>query len=156
MLARKFSNKRRHRKYRLRFKIRGTAERPRLSVFRSARHVYAQIIDDDSGRTIAAASTVEKDLVDFSGNKREAAAKVGELVASRALDAGVRKLVFDRGGFLYHGRVAAVSKSAHALGLLTKTGYEGAWPKPVEAAEDETTDAAAETTAADADTQSKE
>jgi large subunit ribosomal protein L18 len=157
MLARKFTNKRRHRKYRLRFKLRGTAARPRLSVFRSARHIYAQIIDDDTGSTLASASTIEKVMADFSGDKSEAAAKIGELVAHRALDAGVRSLVFDRGGFLYHGRVAQVSKAAHELGLLTKVGYEGAWPKPIEAATEETTnDASAEAPATDAATEIQE
>ena len=156
MLARKFTNKRRHRKYRLRFKIRGTAGRPRLSVFRSARHIYAQIIDDDTGTTLASASTVEKAMVDFSGDKSEEAAKIGELIAHRALDAGLRTLVFDRGGFLYHGRVAQVSKVAHKLGLLTKTGYEGAWPKPAEAAAEETTNDASEAPAAEAATEIQE
>ena len=157
MLARKFSNRRLHRKYRLRHKIRGTADRPRLSVFRSARHVYAQVIDDASGRTLAAASTLDKAMSDFSGNKREAAAKVGELVAQRALDAGVRKLVFDRGGYLYHGRVAEVSKSAHSLGLLSKAGYTAQWPPAAEpAAEENTESAAPEAEEAQADTESKE
>ncbi|GEM_PF-33383 len=140
MLARKFSNKRRHRKYRLRFKIRGTADRPRLSVFRSARHMYAQVIDDDSGKTLAAASTLDKSFAAFSGDKTEAAKKVGELVVARALDAGVRKMVFDRNGFIYHGRIAAVSKFAHSKGLLTKTGFNGTWPEP--AAEEPAAEAA--------------
>lgn len=157
MLPRKFNNKRKHRQYRLRFKVRGTADRPRLSIFRSARHMYAQVIDDDSGRTLAAASTIEKEMRDFSGKKRDAAAKVGEMVAHRALEAGVRKLVFDRNGFNYHGRVAAVSKAAHELGLLTKAGYAGEWP-PV--AEEPVAEApAAEepvAEAAPADTESKE
>lgn len=143
MLPQKFSNKRRHRKYRLRFTLRGTADRPRLSVFRSAKHIYAQVIDDDSGKTLAAASTMEKALAGAEGDKTAIAAKVGEAIVQRALDAGVRRMVFDRNGFIYHGRVAAVSKAAHAKGLLTKTGFTGTWPEPTEqAADDEQADAA--------------
>ena len=123
MLAPQFRNKREHRKYRLRFKIRGTAERPRLSVFRSSKHVYAQVIDDESGSTLASASTLEPDFKGFEGSKTDAATKVGQLVADRAVAAGVTKLVFDRNGYPYHGRVAAVSKAAHERGLLTKAGY---------------------------------
>ena len=153
MLPPKFTNKRRHRKYRLRFKIRGTAERPRLSVFRSARHMYAQVIDDDSGRTLASASTLDKELAEFSGNKRDAAAKVGELIAHRALDAGLRRLVFDRGGFLYHGRIAAVSQEAHKLGLLGKEGFQGQWPPAAEETKDATAEAAPAAPAADTEIQ---
>jgi len=150
MLPRKFTSKRRHRSYRLRFKIRGTAERPRLSIFRSSRHLYAQVIDDDSGKTLAAASTLDKDIVGFEGDKSARAKKVGELVVSRALDAGVRKLVFDRNGFIYHGRVAAVSKAAHAKGLLSKAGFTGTWP---EAAPEPAADDADETAGDTAETQ---
>lgn len=123
MLAPQFRNKREHRKYRLRFKIRGTADRPRLSVFRSSKHIYAQVIDDDSGLTLAAASTLEPDFRGFAGSKTDAATKVGHLVADRAVAAGVTKLVFDRNGYPYHGRVAAVSKAAHERGLLSKGGF---------------------------------
>jgi large subunit ribosomal protein L18 len=106
---------RRHR--RVRKKVRGTAERPRLAVFRSNRHITAQVIDDLAGRTIAAASTVEADLrVNASGN-RGAATTVGRLVAERAKAAGVEKVTFDRGGFLFHGRVAAVAEAAREAGL---------------------------------------
>ena len=150
MLPPKFKDRRSHRKYRLRFKIRGTTDRPRLSVFRSARHTYAQVIDDSTGTTLASASTMEKDLSDFSGDKTAAAAKIGELVAHRALDAGVRKLVFDRGGFIFHGRVAAVSKASHDLGLLTKAGFSGEWPRPAENNDDAADHAAA------ADTENQE
>ncbi len=122
MYARRYISKRHHRKYRLRFKIRGTADRPRLSVFRSARHIYAQVIDDDTGRTLVSASTRDPALVDFEGNKVAAARKVGDLVVKRALTAGVTKLVFDRNGFLYTGRVAALSKAAHKSGLLSRAG----------------------------------
>jgi large subunit ribosomal protein L18 len=107
---------RRH--HRVRKKVSGSAERPRLAVFRSNRHIIAQVIDDRSGRTLAAASTVEKDLRDAgsTGNK-SAAASVGRLVAERAKAAGVDKVTFDRGGFLYHGRVAAVADAAREAGL---------------------------------------
>jgi large subunit ribosomal protein L18 len=105
---------RRH--HRVRKHVRGTAERPRLAVFRSNRHISAQVIDDRAGTTLAAASTLEADLRDGSSN-RDAAAKVGKLVAERAKDAGVERVVFDRGGFLYHGRVAAVAEAAREAGL---------------------------------------
>jgi large subunit ribosomal protein L18 len=105
---------RRH--HRVRKHVRGTAERPRLAVFRSNRHISAQVIDDRAGTTLAAASTLEADLHDGSSN-RDAAARVGKLVAERAKDAGVERVVFDRGGFLYHGRVAAVAEAAREAGL---------------------------------------
>jgi large subunit ribosomal protein L18 len=101
---------------RVRKHVRGTAERPRLAVFRSNKHITAQVIDDRTGRTLAAASTLEADLRAGSSNK-DAAAKVGERVATRARDAGIEKVVFDRGGFLYHGRVAAVADAARSAGL---------------------------------------
>jgi large subunit ribosomal protein L18 len=103
---------------RVRKKINGTASRPRLSVFRSNRHIVAQVIDDTSGRTLASASSLEADIrgAGATGNV-DAATKVGRLVAERAKAAGVDKVVFDRGGFLYHGRVAAVAEAARAAGL---------------------------------------
>ncbi|HEX6570163.1 MAG TPA: 50S ribosomal protein L18 [Acidimicrobiales bacterium] len=101
---------------RVRKHVRGTAERPRLAVYRSNRHISAQVIDDRAGVTLAAASTHEADLRDGSSN-RDAAAQVGRLVAERAKDAGVERVVFDRGGFLYHGRVAAVAEAAREAGL---------------------------------------
>jgi large subunit ribosomal protein L18 len=101
---------------RVRKHVRGSADRPRLAVFRSNRHISAQVIDDRAGTTLAAASTHEADLRDGSSNK-DAAAKVGKLVAERAKDAGVERVVFDRGGFLYHGRVAAVAEAAREAGL---------------------------------------
>ncbi|MGE3621103.1 MAG: 50S ribosomal protein L18 [Acidimicrobiia bacterium] len=106
---------RRHR--RVRKHVRGTAERPRLAVFRSNKHISAQVIDDLSGRTIAAASSTEADLRAGATGNRESAATVGRLVAERAAAAGVTAVVFDRGGFLYHGRVAAVADAARAAGL---------------------------------------
>jgi large subunit ribosomal protein L18 len=107
--------RRRHR--RVRKRVRGTAERPRLAVFRSNRHVVAQVIDDATGRTLAAASTVEPDLRSGATGNRTAAAEVGKRVAERAKAAGVSRVVFDRGGFLYHGRVAAVADAARDAGL---------------------------------------
>ena len=107
---------RRH--YRVRKKVAGTADRPRLAVFRSNKHITAQVIDDRSGRTVAAASTVEKELRGSGGTGNKAAATtVGRVVAERAKAAGVTSVVFDRGGFLYHGRVAAVADAAREAGL---------------------------------------
>ncbi len=107
---------RRH--FRVRKKVAGSAERPRLAVFRSNKHISAQVIDDRSGRTLASASTVEKALRDAGGTgNKAAAASVGRLVAERARAAGVTAVVFDRGGFQYHGRVAAVAEAAREAGL---------------------------------------
>ena len=107
---------RRH--HRVRKKVTGTADRPRLAVFRSNKHISAQVIDDGSGRTLAAASSVEKDLKSAGGTGNiDAAKRVGALVAQRANAAGVSQVVFDRGGFLYHGRIAAVAEAARAGGL---------------------------------------
>ena len=111
--------KRIKRKERVRKKIRGTPERPRLSVFRSARHIYAQIIEDVNGRTLVAASTLSGELKDglkSSGNV-EAARAVGVLVAKKALEKGIKKVVFDRNGFRYHGRVKALAEAAREGGL---------------------------------------
>ncbi len=107
------------RQARIRKKIRGTTERPRLSIFRSAKHVYAQIVDDSLGTTIVAASSVEKTFKEQSGfeSKKAAAAYVGKLIAQRALDKGIKKVVFDRNGFLYHGRVKSLSDGAREAGL---------------------------------------
>ena len=102
---------------RVRKKIHGTPERPRLAVFRSNKHLVMQVIDDEDGRTLAAASTVEGDLRSSGTGNIEAAAKVGRLVAERAQAAGVSKVVFDRGGFLFHGRVAAAANAAREAGL---------------------------------------
>jgi large subunit ribosomal protein L18 len=107
------------RKRRIRKKISGTQERPRLCVFRSAKHIYAQIIDDTAGATLAAASTAEKTVRDHGAfdNKKAKAAHIGKLVAERALAKGCRKVVFDRNGYLYHGRVKALSDGAREGGL---------------------------------------
>ncbi|MEX2659095.1 MAG: 50S ribosomal protein L18 [Acidimicrobiales bacterium] len=107
---------RRHR--RVRKKVHGTAERPRLAVFRSNRHLVVQVIDDRTGTTLAHASTLEADLRGAGSTSNvEAATTVGRLVAERAQAAGVTKVVYDRGGFLYHGRIAAVADAARAAGL---------------------------------------
>ncbi|HVM07616.1 MAG TPA: 50S ribosomal protein L18 [Acidimicrobiales bacterium] len=106
---------RRH--YRVRKKVQGSAERPRLAVFRSNKHIVAQVIDDRAGRTLAAASTLEKDLASGATGNRAAAETVGRLVAERAKAAGVTKVVFDRGGHIYHGRIAALADAARNAGL---------------------------------------
>ena len=109
------SRARRH--FRLRKKVAGTPERPRLVVSRSNRHMMAQIIDDSVGHTLVSASTLESGLRGLAGNKVDKSRKVGELVAERALDAGISAVVFDRGGNKYHGRVAAVAEGARSAGL---------------------------------------
>ena len=102
---------------RIRHKVRGTSERPRLAVYRSLNHIYAQLIDDDKAQTLASASTREKSLAVKTGGNVEAAKKIGETIAERALAAGISKVVFDRGGYLYHGRVKALTDAARAAGL---------------------------------------
>ena len=101
---------------RVRGKISGSAERPRLSVFRSENHIYAQIINDVEGKTLAAASTVEK-AFEGNGSNIEAAKKIGALIAERALKKGIENVVFDRGGYIYHGRVQALAEGAREGGL---------------------------------------
>lgn len=101
---------------RIRGKVSGTAARPRLSVFRSLQHIYAQLVDDAKGVTLAAASTVEKDFDGYGGNI-DAAKKVGALIAARAGEAGITEVVFDRGGNIYHGRVQALAEAAREGGL---------------------------------------
>jgi len=102
---------------RLRKKLQGTAERPRLSVFRSLRHVYAQVIDDRAGRTLAAASSLEKSADLSSGGNVGAAEAVGRMIAERSKEQGIGKVVFDRGGYKYHGRVKALAEAARKGGL---------------------------------------
>ena len=111
---------RERRRERLRFQLRKKGGgRPRLSVFRSGRHIYAQVIDDNAGRTLAAASSLEKDLRGElrTGADRDAASAVGKLIAERAKEAGVTEVVFDRGSYLYHGRVKALADAAREGGL---------------------------------------
>jgi large subunit ribosomal protein L18 len=102
---------------RIRRKVRGSTARPRLTVYRSLNHIYAQLIDDDQGRTLASASSTEKTLRGSTGGNVEAAKRVGQAIAERALAAGVSSVVFDRGGYLYHGRVRALTDAARAAGL---------------------------------------
>lgn len=107
--------KKRHQHVRRR--VVGTAVRPRLNVFRSSKHIYAQIIDDEQGITIVSASTLDKGTDAQNGGNIDAAKKVGELVAERALEKGLTKVVFDRGGYLYHGRIKALADAAREKGL---------------------------------------
>ena len=102
---------------RIRKKVGGTPERPRLAVFRSLQHIYAQVIDDVAGHTLAAASTLDPALKDAQGKKAELAGRVGALIGERAQAAGVTRVVFDRGGYQYHGRVKALADAARAAGL---------------------------------------
>jgi len=117
MVTRKDSNKERQKRHkRVRGKVSGTAARPRLSVFRSLQHIYAQLIDDDKQVTLAAASSVEKGFEGYGGNI-EAAKKVGGMIAARAKELGVETVVFDRGGNIYHGRIQALAEAAREGGL---------------------------------------
>ena len=113
---RRISKTRRH--FRLRKKISGTDQRPRLVVKRSSRHIAVQLVDDLVGKTLASASSLEADVREISGDKKAKAAKVGELVAARAKDAGISAVVFDRGGNAYHGRIAALADAARESGLV--------------------------------------
>jgi large subunit ribosomal protein L18 len=102
---------------RIRRKVRGSTERPRLAIYRSLNHIYAQVIDDEQGRTLASASTTEKDLRGATGGNIEAAQRIGRAIAERAQAAGISSVVFDRGGYLYHGRVKALTDAAREAGL---------------------------------------
>lgn len=116
MITKPDKNKvRKKRHQRVRAKISGTAECPRLNVFRSNKNIYAQIIDDVAGVTLVSASALDKEI--SGGNKTEQAAAVGALVAKRAQEKGIKEVVFDRGGYLYHGRVAALAEAARENGL---------------------------------------
>jgi large subunit ribosomal protein L18 len=114
---RNIARKRRH--LRVRKRVSGTPERPRLNVFRSNKHIYAQVIDDVAGHTLVSASTLDPELRNeiSNGGNVEAASKVGALIAKRALEKGIETVVFDRGGYLYHGRVQALAEAARAAGL---------------------------------------
>lgn len=120
MIRKPGSNVARVRKHlRVRKKIKGTQERPRLNVFRSLKHIYAQIIDDTTGNTLVSASTVDEALkgkIEFGGNK-DAAKEVGKLVAVKAVEKGIKKVVFDRGGYLYNGRIKELAEAAREAGL---------------------------------------
>ena len=117
MVSRKDANAQRKKRHiRVRAKISGTAARPRLCVYRSLSNIYVQIIDDTCGKTLVTASSVEKEF-GANGSNKEGAKKVGELAAQRALAKGIEEVVFDRGGYLYHGRVAALAEGAREAGL---------------------------------------
>ena len=109
---------------RIRRRVRGTQERPRLAIFRSLNHIYAQVIDDERAVTIASASTVEKDLRGSSGGNVEAARRVGRAIAERAIAKGVEQVVFDRGGFRFHGRIKSLVDAAREAGLNKNEGGE--------------------------------
>ena len=124
---------------RIRRKVRGTTERPRLAVYRSLNHIYAQLIDDEKAQTLASASTTEKTLGVKTGGNIEAAKKIGQTIAERALAAGISSVVFDRGGYLYHGRVKALTDAARAAGLnknevVEAEAAEAEEPAPTETA----------------------
>ena len=112
---RKASRVKRH--LRVRKKVAGTTERPRLCVFRSEKNIYAQIIDDVTQSTLVAASSLEKDFAVKAGSNKEAARLVGEIVAKRAIEKGIKAVVFDRGGYIYHGRVQQLAEAAREAGL---------------------------------------
>lgn len=119
MITKEDRNKSRARRHlRVRKRISGTTERPRLNVFRSNKHIYAQLIDDVSGTTLVSASTLDKGLgIEGAGSSVEDARKVGELIAKRAIEKGHKLVVFDRGGYLYHGRIQALADAAREAGL---------------------------------------
>jgi large subunit ribosomal protein L18 len=102
---------------RIRRKVRGNTERPRLAIYRSLNHIYAQVIDDRLGKTIVSASSTEKDLKAGTGGNLDAAKRIGQAIAERAIAKGIEQVVFDRGGYLYHGRVKALTDAARAAGL---------------------------------------
>lgn len=102
---------------RIRRKVKGATEKPRLAIYRSLNHIYAQVIDDRLGKTLVSASTTEKDLRGNTGGNLDAARRIGQVIAERALAKGIEQVVFDRGGYLYHGRVKALTDAARAAGL---------------------------------------
>ncbi len=123
---------------RIRRKVKGSGERPRLAVYRSLNHIYAQVVDDQLGKTIVSASTTEKDLRGSTGGNLDAARRIGKAIAERALEKGIESVVFDRGGYLYHGRIKALTDAARAAGLnrnevvVEAAAEAGAEPEVVE------------------------
>lgn len=118
MIKKQSSNKARLKRHlRIRKKVKGTSERPRLSVFRSSKHMYAQLIDDVNGVTLASASTLDAEYKENYGGNKEAAEAIGKMIASRAAEKGIKSVVFDRSGYIYHGRVAALAQGAREGGL---------------------------------------
>ena len=116
--------------HRIRRKVKGDTERPRLAIYRSLNHIYAQVIDDRLGQTLVSASTTEKDLRGNSGGNLDAARRIGQVIAERAIAKGIEQVVFDRGGYLYHGRVKALTDAARAAGLNKNEAV--AEPEPAE------------------------
>jgi len=128
---------------RIRRKVKGSGERPRLAVYRSLNHIYAQVVDDQLGKTIVSASTTEKDLRGTTGGNLDAARRIGKAIAERALEKGIESVVFDRGGYLYHGRIKALTDAAREAGLnknemaaRAAEGAQKAEEKPEEKAEE--------------------
>ena len=115
---------------RIRRKVKGNTERPRLAIYRSLNHIYAQVIDDRLGKTLVSASSTEKDLRGATGGNLEAARRIGQAIAERALAEGIDQVVFDRGGYLYHGRVKALTDAARAAGLNKNEAVAEAEPEP--------------------------
>ena len=124
---------------RIRRKVKGDTERPRLAIYRSLNHIYAQVIDDRQGQTLVSASTTEKDLRGNSGGNLDAARRIGTAIAERALAKGIEQVVFDRGGYLYHGRVRALTDAARAAGL-NKNEASATEEEATEASSEETTE----------------
>jgi large subunit ribosomal protein L18 len=123
---------------RIRRKVRGDTERPRLAIYRSLNHIYAQVIDDRLGQTLVSASTTEKDLRSNSGGNLDAARRVGQVIAERAIAKGIEQVVFDRGGYLYHGRIKALTDAARTAGLNKNEVVAEPEAPPVDAPEAKT------------------
>jgi large subunit ribosomal protein L18 len=125
---------------RIRRKVKGSGEKPRLAIYRSLNHIYAQVIDDQNGQTLVSASSTEKDLRGNTGGNLDAARRIGQAIAERAIAKGIENVVFDRGGYLYHGRIKALTDAARAAGLNkheVKAEPDGAEPAEEPAAEPE-------------------
>jgi large subunit ribosomal protein L18 len=116
--------------HRIRRKVKGDTEKPRLAIYRSLNHIYAQVIDDRLGQTLVSASTTEKDLRGNSGGNLDAAKRIGQVIAERAIAKGIEQVVFDRGGYLYHGRVKALTDAARAAGLNKNEAVAEPEPEP--------------------------
>jgi large subunit ribosomal protein L18 len=124
---------------RIRRKVKGDTERPRLAIYRSVKHIYAQVIDDRLGKTLVSASTTEKDLRGANGGNLDAARRIGTAIAERAIAKGIEQVVFDRGGYLYHGRIKALTDAARAAGLNKNevvAAEANGEPEPAPAAEE--------------------
>jgi large subunit ribosomal protein L18 len=123
---------------RIRRKVKGNGEKPRLAIYRSLNHIYAQVIDDKKGQTLVSASSTEKELRTGTGGNLDAAKRIGQVIAERALAKGIEQVVFDRGGYLYHGRVKALADAARAAGLNKHEVVEEAASEPAAAPEETT------------------